>query len=214
MAETDEETLRRRYERKKRIAKDRAQREAMTESVNKAATARQHKRPPPLVRKNTARASALEMLSSFMEISINILHESLHAVRYDAKGNVMKNDEGQELPDLKTRRTAANYIIEKVAGAEGTYLPEGMGIVVDDRDVMATADKVMELVMNGQLSIEAGQKLFGLLEKQAALYGLSELDELRKMVEQLSGAGARTIDGESVDNHPVWLRLGRKEDKA
>lgn len=196
-----------RADRIRRKAKERRQAEMMKDSIHKASTARAHRRPPPLVRKGTARASALEMLSSFMDLSVTILHEQLYA-----EVKVGETEDGTPIfaPDHKARRQAAQMVIDKVASAEGTYLPEGMDVVVDAENVVATGSKVVDLVLSGQLSVEAGVKVFGLLEKQAQLEGLKELDDLRAMIAQLSGEHAKTINGvPGSSQHPAWLRLNK-----
>lgn len=205
----DAESRRAAHRRKKQLEK--AQRHEIKQSVYKASTARAHKRPPPLPRKGTAKASAVEMLSSFMELSVNILHEALYAEIVTETTNEDGTVTETRTPDLKTRRQAANYVIDKVAAAEGTYLPEGLGVDADI-DVLETGRRMLDLVLNGQLSIEAGVKVFGLLEKQASLQGLNELDELRKMVEQLTGDGAKVINGvPGGDQHPAWLKLAQNK---
>ena len=205
MSEADEI---RRNERRKRIAKERRQAELMTQSISKASTARAHSRPPPLVRKSAARTSALEMLASFLDTSVNILHEQLHAVKLDKDGKPLKYENGEAIPDHGQRQSAARLVIEKVSGAEGTYLPAGLGVVVDADDVVATGGQVVELVLNGELSIDAGVKIFALLEKQAGLAGLAELAELRELVGSLTGANATIINGvPGADQNPVWMRL-------
>ena len=178
--------------------------DAVAVSVNKAATARQHRRPPPLERKGTPKFGALQILSSFMDMSVTILHDQLNAV------TVTKGADGAEVetPDLGARRAAARYVLDKITGAEGTYIPEGLDIVIDSDRVIDTGNQVLELVMNGHMSIEAGQKVFGLLHQQAALHGLTELDELREMVARLSGAAAKTVNGvPGSAQNPTWMKL-------
>lgn len=183
-----------------------AQKAMMKKSIHKASTARAHKRPPPIVKRGTARASALEMLTSFLDTSVQILHEQLHAERVTK----MTDEDGNPIyePDHAARRRAAQLVIDKVAAAEGTYLPEGLDVVVDTENPLEMGRQVVELVLSSQLSVEAAQKIFTLLQAQAQLQGLNELDELRDLVAQLSGANAKTVNGvPGDDQNPVWMRL-------
>lgn len=180
----------------------------LTKSVQKASTARQHRRPPPLARKGTPKMGALEMLSSFMDLSVTILHEAL-----EAELPAGKDEQGQTIwePDHKARRAAAYYVMDKVAGAEGTYIPDGVSLGLEPgSSAIDMGQRVVDLVVEGQMSIEAGQKVFGLLQAHAALQGLNELEELRELVKRLSGDMARTVNGAAVpgsDQNPVWMRL-------
>jgi hypothetical protein len=186
------------------------QEERIRASVHKASTAKAHKRPPPILRrpKSSKRATAVEMLSAFMGTSVELLHAELHAemevVTVGEDGNpvtVIK-------PDLKARRSAARYVIDKVAGAEGTYVPGGINLDLSNEDVISSGSRIIELVVNGQLAIEAAQKVFGLLQQQAQLNGLNELEELKAMVARMSGEAAQVINGiPGSDNNPTWMRL-------
>jgi hypothetical protein len=186
----------------------RKQRDDMQKSIHKASTARQHKRPPPLVRKGTARASALEMLSSFMQMSVVILHEQLEATKSEAVTDEDGKTTEIEVPDLPARRSAARYVMDKIAAAEGTYIPEGIDLEIDSETVLETGNKIIELVLQGSLSIEAGAKVFGLLQQQAQLHGLNELEELKAMVSRMNGDSSKVINGvPGGQQNPAWMRL-------
>lgn len=202
-----EELERRREARREKFRQKQAAAE-LTKSIQKASTARQHRRPPPLARKGTPKMGALEMLSSFMDLSVSIIHDALHAER-----DAGKDDQGETIwePDHKTRRTAAYYVMDKVAAAEGTYIPDGVTLGLEPgSSAIDMGQRVVDLVIEGAMSIEAGQKVFGLLQAHAALQGLNELEELRELVKRLSGDQARVINGGAVpgsDQNPVWMRL-------
>lgn len=103
--------------------------------------------------------------------------------------------------------SVSQWLIDRVAKDTGTVIPDGAVDGMDVSDPVKTAEKIVNTVLHGRLSIEAASKLLDLVAKQASMTGQEQIAELRALVDSLLGSGGKVINGQAQEVHPAWLKL-------
>lgn len=160
--------------------------EARRASVKKVLNGKQAPRPLQTESKQTSSAKKAGL---FLDAYLQQAHENVANAIKD--GNL----------------SVSQWLIDKVAKDTGTVIPESAVDGLDVSDPTKTAEKIVNAVLHGRLSIEAASKLLDLVAKQASMTGQEQIAELRALVDSLLGSGGKVINGQAQEVHPAWLKL-------
>ena len=99
----------------------------------------------------------------------------------------------------------SRWVLSALAEAQGSRV-SGLGSLVGYASKEA-AEAVVEAAMAGRISLEIGDQMMKLIERQAALGATSEIAELRELAQRLLGEASKTIEGVAQEQQPAWLKL-------
>lgn len=162
----------------------------------------------------SASAEALDLLHGLMGESHRVLQECLEPVAEvvivdPLLGEPMLKPDGSPVTrKIGGDSRVAMWLMDRLAPAHESIVPEVLDADLSTmQGVIEAAENAIRWVMQGQISIEKGDKLLFLLLKYAQMRAFDQIDELRKLISQYEKQGDPTLRDDSGAIVPKWGRL-------